>query len=197
MAGIIVGAYGYQRSGKTLIAYEIADSYYQKGCEVYSNMTVRGWNKIDSLTEIPFNNQPKVLLLDEVYYFMDSRNWKNNTDASIFFNTIGKQNILLLLTAISPDMVEMRLRDQHNYMFLVKSDKHFIYYKLLDVVRKREREFILPKTEELFNGIRYDTNQIPDLVDCSLKDFAKKVKLDIGTIQKDYERDNGIETIGY
>jgi len=176
MAGIIVGAYGYQRSGKTLIAYMLADEYYHKGCEVYTNMEVEGWKKINSLTDIPFNYKPKVLLLDEVYYFMDSRNWKNNTDASIFFNTIGKQNILLLLTAISPDMVEMRLREQHNYMFLVKSDKYFIYYKLLDVVRKKEREFILPKSEELFKKLRYNTNQIPDLVDCSLKDFARKVK---------------------
>lgn len=186
MAGIIVGAYGYQRSGKTLIAYMMADEYYRQGCEVYSNMEVEGWNKINTLTDIPFNYKPKVLLLDEVYYFMDSRNWKSNTDASIFFNTIGKQNILLLLTAISPDMVEMRLRDQHNYMYLVKSDKHFIYYKLLDVVRRREREFILPKTDDLFKRMRYNTNQIPDLVDCSLKDFAKKVKEQTGILKKDY-----------
>lgn len=189
MAGIIVGAYGYQRSGKTLIAYMMADEYYRMGCEVYSNMEVEGWNKINSLTDIPFNYKPKVLLLDEVYYFMDSRNWKNNTDASIFFNTIGKQNILLLLTAISPDMVEMRLRDQHNYMYLVKSDKNFIYYKLLDVVRRREREFMLPKNDELFKRLRYNTNQIPDLVDCSLKDFARKVKDQTGILKKDYVRE--------
>ena len=189
MAGIIVGAYGYQRSGKTLIAYMMADEYYRMGCEVYSNMEVEGWNKINSLTDIPFNYKPKVLLLDEVYYFMDSRNWKSNTDASIFFNTIGKQNILLLLTAISPDMVEMRLRDQHNYMILVKSDKHFIYYKLLDVVRRRQREFMLPKTDDLFKRLRYDTQQIPDLVDCSLKDFARKVKDQTGILKKDYVKE--------
>jgi hypothetical protein len=183
MSGIIAGAYGYQRSGKTLIAYMIADKYHRMGFEVYSNMNVEGWNKINSLTDIPFNYEPKVLLLDEVYYFMDSRNWKNNTDSSIFFNTIGKQNILLLLTAISPDMVELRLREQHNYMFLVKSDKHYIYYKLLDVVRKKEREFILPKSEGLFKKLRYDTNQIPDMVDCSVKDFAKKVKNYSNTIE--------------
>lgn len=158
------------------MAVKTAEEYRSKGCEVYSNMDVIGWNKISSLTDIPFDRKPKVLLLDEVYYFMDSRNWDNNTNASIFFNTIGKQNILLLLTAISPDMVEKRLREQHNYMYLVKSDKNFIYYKVLDVIRRKTKEFSLRKSEELFNSLVYDTNQVPDIVDCSLKGFAMKVK---------------------
>ncbi|PNT90889.1 hypothetical protein [Clostridium thermosuccinogenes] len=175
MAGIIVGYFGFQRSGKTLKAYLDAESYRQKGIEVYSNMDVPGWNKLTSLTDIPFNTQPKVVLLDEAYYFLDSRNWKNNTDSTIFFNTIGKQNILLLLTAIDPGTIELRLRNQMNYVYLVKSDKRYIYYKLIDVIRQKEKIYILEKTKELFNSITYDTNQVPDIVDCSLKDFKKKV----------------------
>lgn len=30
MAGIIIGAYGFQRSGKTLLAYMIAEGYRKK-----------------------------------------------------------------------------------------------------------------------------------------------------------------------
>ena len=184
MAGIIIGCYGYQRSGKTLLAYLLADSYRKRGCEVYSNMEVSKWHKIKALTDLPFDNKPKVLLLDEVYYFMDSRNWQNNTESSIFFNTIGKQNILLLMTAISPDMVEMRLRNQHNYMYLVKSDDKYIYYRVLDIVRKKYKDFYLEKNKELFENVQYDTLQVPDIIDCSLKDFSKKVKQNTGILNK-------------
>lgn len=175
MPGIIVGYFGFQRSGKTLKAFLDAESYRKSGMQVYSNMDVPGWNKIAALTDIPFNTEPKVLILDECYYFMDSRNWKNNTESTIFFNTIGKQNILLLLTAISPDMIEMRLRNQMNYVFLVKSDINYIYYKIIDVVRNKTNVVTVAKSKELFSQLTYDTNQVPDFVDCSLKDFRSKV----------------------
>lgn len=175
MAGIIVGYFGFQRSGKTMKAYMDAERYRKQGMEVYSNMSVPEWNQIKALTDLPFNHDPKVLLLDEAYYFLDSRNWKNNTDATIFFNTIGKQNVLMLLTAIDPGTIELRLRNQMNFVHLVKSDSRFIYYKVLDVIRGHERVFALEKTQQLFDSLTYDTNQVPDIVDCSLKDFRKKV----------------------
>lgn len=176
MAGAIVGFYGFQRSGKTLMAYITAEQYRLKGCQVYTNMDCPDFTTIKSLTDIPLDYKPKVLLLDEAYYFLDSRNWKNNTNASIFFNTIGKQNILLLLTSISPDMLEKRLREQHNYIYFVRSDSKFIHYKILDVQRQREKIFRLEKTQELFDSLRYDTTQVPDIVDVNLREFAKSVK---------------------
>lgn len=176
MSGIITGYFGFQRSGKTLMAYLQAENYRKQGLKVYSNMDVPNWIKINSLTDLPFDTEPKVLLLDEAYYFMDSRNWKNNTESTIFFNTIGKQNILLLLTAISPDMIELRLRNQMNFVFLVKSDNEYIYYKILDVVRMKEKVYSIKKCPELFKSVQYDTNQVPDIVDCSLKEFKKKVE---------------------
>ncbi|NLK93379.1 MAG: AAA family ATPase [Bacteroidales bacterium] len=177
MSGCIIGNFGFQRSGKTLLAYLIAEGYRKgEGIPVYSNMYVRDWVKIKSLTDLPFNHEPKVLLLDEAYYFMDSRNWQDNTESTIFFNTIGKQNILLIITAISPDMIEKRLRSQMNYVYLVKSDKNYIYYRMLDSVRKKYNDFSIKKCDELFSGLTYDTKQVPDIVDCSLKNFTDRVK---------------------
>lgn len=175
MSGIIIGSFGFQRSGKTLLMYQFAENYRHKGLEVYSNMNVPYWNKISALTDIPFNNMPKVLLLDECYYFMDSRNWANNTNSSIFFNTIGKQNILLMLTSITPGMIDIRLREQINYVYLVKSDFNYIYYKMIDVIRMKSKVFNIKKSPELFKNLTYDTNQVPDFVDCSLKNFREKV----------------------
>ena len=89
MAGIIVGIYGYQRSGKSLIGYMISDSYYMQGLDVYTNVDTSNFKKIKKLTDIPVNNDPKVLWLDEIQYYLDSRLWKDNTKSSIFFNSIG------------------------------------------------------------------------------------------------------------
>jgi hypothetical protein len=176
MSGCIIGAYGFQRSGKTLIAYELAERFKAKGCEIYSNMNVEGWNNITSLDDIKLDFKPKVLLLDELYLFMDSRMFANNAKSSIFFTTIGKQNILFIYTSVSPDMIEKRIRDQTNYTFLVKSDSKNIYYRAIDVQRKNSRDFILEKNEELFKSLKYDTTQIPNYVDCDLKGFVNNLK---------------------
>lgn len=175
MSGCIIGAFGYQRSGKTLMSYLLAYSYYRKGCKVYTNMDVPEFTKINSLMDIPFNSEAKVLLLDEVYWFMDSRKSYQNADASIFFNTCGKQNILLIITAISPDMIEKRLREQMNYVYLVKSDVNQIHYKLFDTQRGTSSIFHLEKSPKLFQSLTYDTLQIPSYIDCDLKQFRKKV----------------------
>lgn len=176
MAGLIVGLYGFQRSGKTLLAFLLAEQYFNQDVPVYTNMDVPGYIHIDSISDLPLSYEPKVLLLDEAYFFLDSRMWQDNTAASIFFNTIGKQNILLILTAIEPGMIEGRLRRQHNYIFLVKSDNKMIYYKCFNVVRRQFKLFSLTKNETLFSKCRYNTKQVPDFVDFQLTDFAERIK---------------------
>lgn len=176
MAGIIIGAYGFQRSGKSLISFLLAERYYKMGYPVYTNVDCEGYNKIESLDDLPFNNDPKVLWLDEIQFYLDSRKWMDNTESSAFFNTIGKQNILLLLTTIHPDMIDIRLRRQHNYVFLVKSDTKNIYYRLLDNVRRYTVDFTIEKNEKLFRQVRYDSRLVPDIVDCNLEKFTTKVK---------------------
>lgn len=178
MAGMIIGFYGFQRSGKTLLAYKFAQRYTKLGIKCYTNMNVKesGFIKISGLSEMPLNTEPKVLLLDEVYSFMDSRNWRNSSNTSLFFNTIGKQNCLLLMTAISPDMVEKRLREQHNIMVLAKGNESCIHYRMIDCQRMTVNEYVIKKDEQLFRNVFYDTLQVPDLVDCDMKDFADRVK---------------------
>lgn len=177
MAGLICGFYGFQRSGKTLLAYLLSDFYSkQLGIKVYTNMSCSDFITISSLQDIPLDYKPKILLLDEAYYFLDSRSWKDNTDSSIFFNTIGKQNILLFLTAINPEMVDKRLREQHNYMFFVKGDNENIYYKLLDVQRNKSNYFTIAKNEKLFDRLKYDTLQVPDYVNTDFSFLKNKNK---------------------
>ncbi len=174
MAGLICGFYGFQRSGKTLLATMIAEGYRRKGVKVYTNMDVAGFIKIRALNELPCDKNPKVLLLDEAYYFLDSRSWEKNTKSSIFFNTLGKQNVLFLFTAISPDMIDMRIRKQQNYVFIAKGTEKAISYKVLDIQRQRMRLFVMPKTEDVFRYVQYQTLEVPDYVDCNFDKFIKR-----------------------
>jgi len=174
MPGIISGAYGAQRSGKTALSYLLAETYRKQGCPVYSNMEVEGWHKIESLTEIPLDYKPKTILLDECYYFLDARNWKDFKETSLFFNTIGKQRINLMFTGIHPDDLELRLRRQHNFMYLVKSDDNYIYYRMIDINRNNKRDFKIRKGQELWNQLKYDSDQVPGYVDMDVSKFLEE-----------------------
>ena len=164
MAGIIVGVYGYQRSGKSLIAYMISDSYRKKGYKVYTNVKTEYFNKINRLSEIPINNKPKVLWLDEAQYYLDSRLWKDNTKSSIFFNSIGKQNILLVITTIDPGMVEKRIREQQNYVIFAEDRKNHFGYRIIDCYRKNYKDILLLKSDKMFEKLRYNTLEVPDYI---------------------------------
>ena len=124
MAGLILGCYGFQRSGKTFIAALISEMLRSKyGFPVYTNMNSKNFIHIKSLNESPLDKKPKVLLIDEAPNSLDSRDWQKNSGITKFFNTIGKQNILLILTAPFPDMIEMRVRRQNNYVIFAKGSK--------------------------------------------------------------------------
>lgn len=181
MAGIIVGIYGYQRSGKSLFANILCELCIKKNMKVYSNVNSPNYIKIDKLTEIPVNNEPKVLLLDEVQYYLDSRTWHSNTKSSIFFNSIGKQNILLILTTIRPDYVEKRLREQHNYTIFANQEKSYFRYEIIDCIKLTKNTFFLKKNDKLYKSVSYDTNSVPDYIEM---DWDKNIKIKKGDIKK-------------
>ena len=179
MAGKIVGFFGFQRSGKTLLASILAEHLRQTHeIPVYTNMSVENWTSIKSISDIPFDFEPKTVLVDEIYFSLDSRAWKDNTSSSIFLNTIGKQNILFMYTAISPDMVEMRLREQTELIFIAKNiTEEFIEYMVIDTYRKTSNSILLKKNENVFNYVKYDTLQVPNLVKFDI-DYKKFFKLE-------------------
>lgn len=175
MSGCIIASYGFQRQGKTLICYLLAEYFRSQGIEVYSNMYVPGWITIDALSDVPFSFKPRVLLLDEAYYFLDSRSWEKNKEVSIFFTTIGKQEILLMFTAISPDMVEKRIRGQVNYMFIAKRYEDDIFYNFWDIQRQYDTVLTVQDVPKLYPFLTYDTKQIPKKVNVKMDGFEDKV----------------------
>lgn len=162
MAGSICLFSGMQRSGKTFLATLIA-TYYKKKYDilVFTNMEVPEFNRINYLSQIPVDKEPKVLLLDELHFYLNSRNFKTQADFIYFFNTVCKRNILLLGTCIHPDMIDKNLRIQLNYFTLCKSDNNNLYYKIFDVQNQTSKMLTLKKDSGLFQYTNYNTTEIP------------------------------------
>ncbi|MDW5300687.1 MAG: AAA family ATPase [Sedimentibacter sp.] len=162
MSGSINLIAGMQRSGKTFLAALIA-TYYQKkyNIPVYTNMDIEEFIKISYLSDMPIDKEPKVLLLDELHFYLNSRNFKTQADFIYFLNTVCKRNILFLATCIHPDMIDKNLRIQLNYFTLCKSDNNNLHYKIFDVQNQTNKEIHFRKEPGLFDYTNYDTTEIP------------------------------------
>jgi len=178
MSGLIIGAQGLQRSGKTMIMYRIAKQIHDAtGIPVYTNLVTNenNWHFINSITEIPFNFKPKIALIDEIYNGADAQNWKKLSEVSIFVNTIGKQNILFLYTTIDFNMVFNRIRTQNRYSILVKADEKNIYYRVIDPQSMNKSDYKVQKNQQLFSSLNYDHEYVPLGFDWNMKEFQKKL----------------------
>lgn len=174
MAGSILLSSGLQRSGKTFLVTLIAGYYNKKfGIPVYTNMNIPQFNIITELTQMPINREPKILLLDEVHFFLNSRNFKQQADYIYFLNTICKRNILFLGTTITPDMVDKNLRIQLSYYVLCKKDNRKLYYKIFDIQNNYVKELHFLRDEQLYNYQKYDSDEIPNMFNFNINEYIK------------------------
>lgn len=193
MPGGIIGVYGAQRSGKTLISYKIAQYIYNEvfartgtKIPIYTNLFVKPNNDIEminvnAIRSIPLTLSPKIILLDEIYNGTDANDYRSLKDISIFINTLGKQNALLIYTSIDDSMVYNRIRNQCNLNVLVKKSGNDIFYRTFDPATLVVKDYCVHKGPALFEGVHYDTNFIPltfnwDMTEWqqSLKEFYKE-----------------------
>lgn len=179
MAGSIVGIFGKQRSGKTLFAYKFIKAVHvQYGIPVYTNVfsPEDDFTWLNSLEDFPLDLTPKILFLDEIYNGLDAQDYKKLKDISIFLNTIGKQNCLLVYTSIDPSMVYNRLRNQTQTVICVKSDLRNIFYKVFNMNSNCSVSYSVSKSPALFQGVYYDTNFIPLDFDWNMKNWRNKLQ---------------------
>lgn len=185
MPGAIVGIYGVQRSGKTLIAYKLVKGL-QQACKqqgiylpVYTNLySPRDpeFRFVNSMDELPLDLSPKVVLIDEIYNGCDAQDYRKLKDISIFINTLGKQNCLFVFTSIDAQMVYNRIRNQMNVVILVKSSSAHIHYRFLYLNTGKYTDFVVEKNAALFEGVFYDTNFIPLDFDWEMKSWREKLE---------------------
>ena len=185
MPGAIIGIYGKQRSGKTLIAYKLVKGLQERcrehGIElpVYTNLYTprdKGFTYVNSLEALPLDLKPKIVLIDEIYNGCDAQDYRKLKDISIFINTLGKQNCLFVFTSIDAQMVYNRIRNQMNVVILVKSAQQHIHYKFVYLNTGKTVDFIAEKNAALFEGVWYDTNFIPLDFDWEMKSWRKKLE---------------------
>lgn len=188
MPGGIIGIYGPQRSGKTLISYLITQYVYDnyqkllgKQLRVFGNLFVPDnpdivFHHIDSISKVPLDLEPKVVLLDEIYNGTDANDYRSLKDISIFVNTVGKQNCLFIYTSIDDSMVYNRIRKQCNLIILVKKNDDRIFYRTIEPNTLVMQDFQLLKTPDLFRRVHYDTNFIPLNFDWSMDEWQDKLR---------------------
>lgn len=172
---MIVMCSGLQRSGKTLFAIYLARKLMEQGYPVYTNMrNVQGFKTIEKIEEVPPNS---TLLLDELPNMMDSRDYKNFKNITIWFNTLRKRNIHFIATAINPDMIDLRVRQQIEYLIFAKKDlnnKDILNYRIIDIYSKKFKDFNIYKNLKLFNFANYDTKQIPNIINMDITNWLKE-----------------------
>lgn len=185
MPGGILGIYGQQRSGKTLIAYKLVkalQNYSRKSgffLPVYTNLYCpedTSFLFVNSMDELPLDLSPKIVLIDEIYNGCDAQDYRKLKDISIFINTLGKQNCLLVFTSIDAQMVYNRIRNQMNAVILTKASATHIHYKIISMASGKVSDFVVKKDDVLFRDVFYDTNFIPLDFDWEMKSWRVKLK---------------------
>lgn len=186
MPGIMMGIFGHQRSGKTLLAYKFAKNL-QDNClangvnlPVYTNLYApadTNFKYVNSVGALPLDLDPKIVLIDEIYNGCDSQDYRKLKDISIYINTLGKQNCFFIFTSIDAQMVYNRIRNQMNVAALVKADSEYIFYKLLMLDSMKEINFRVLKCPDFFVDVNYDTNFIPLDFDWSMSSWKDKLQM--------------------
>ena len=180
-----MGLVGKQRSGKTLMGYLLAKALYQTAkrsgylLRCYSNLYSPDddfMTYISSISDIPLDLEPKIVLIDEIYNGCDAQDYKKLKDISIFLNTIGKQNCLFLYTTIEAGMVYNRFRNQTNTFILVKKTGDVVLYRFFYPDTGTYKDLQLELSPELFANVNYDTNFIPVVFDWKMDSWNEKLQ---------------------
>lgn len=176
---MIVGFFGFQRSGKSAMSMLLARSLNRQfGIPIYTNMDTFGsCIEIEKLTDIPVNDESKILIWDEIHFSLDSRNISKNMDFTPFISTLGKQKILLFYTCPSPDLVDKRIRRFTSHMVMCRGDDRNIYMQFVDVTKGNVSPlYTRVKNEKLFEFLSYNSNLvIPNMITADISDYIRYV----------------------
>jgi ABC-type dipeptide/oligopeptide/nickel transport system ATPase subunit len=164
-----LGIFGPQGSGKSFVAMVLARSLQRQYpfLHIYTNMNVAGDNitTITDLAQMPLDlEQPKILIVDEAYFTLDSRNSssKQNRIWSKVFAFFRKANVVLaVFITHRPRMIDINIRDQLDYVIMCRKNPTHFDYLMMDMVSHQLKPFQIPKVKEVFDFANYDTYDFP------------------------------------
>lgn len=165
-----IGVFGPQGSGKTTIAMLFARHFQQlnKNITIYTNINATGDNLkvISDLAEIPFQDgKPKIFILDEAMFTIDSRNSSSKqnkvwTKALALFRK--SQVILSIFITHTPSMLDVRVRDQLEFIIMARKNKTHFDYLIYEVISKMYTAMQIPRTQQVFQFANFNTNDFPN-----------------------------------
>lgn len=179
MIGIFLGE---QNSGKTLSLTYFAYKYFKNGYTIYSNYKLNFFHKnltkevLQDYTENRKQFKKAIFLLDEIYLFLDSRNFgkKTNKIFTYFLLQTSKRNVHLLGTAQYINTVEKRFRENLNFMvFCSRVLKTKEGYKELSTKLR-----LIKENDNLYIKMNFLTKKLTDGIHLSYeaKTFYLKAK---------------------
>lgn len=171
-----IGVFGPQGSGKTTISMLFC-RYFQNidpNTIIYTNVNADGDKlvTIDDLAEIPFQDgKPKIFYLDEAMFTLDSRNSssKQNKIWTKAFALFRKSDFALeLYSTHTIGMLDVRVRDQLNYIIMCRKNKTHFDYLLYDTLSKEHTPIQIPRIQEIFDYANFNTKDFPDPISVEL-----------------------------
>lgn len=160
---------GQQGSGKSLLGVYLSRTIQDRYSEttIYTNMNLDQATNVKTITDlsqIPFDRTPKILIVDEAMFTLDSRSHGSRqnkiwTRAQAFFR---KANFLLVLYLTHEvGLIDNRMRGQLDYIFMCRKNKRVFDYLAIDMQTQKTKPFYLPKHEQIFNKANFDTHDFP------------------------------------
>lgn len=164
-----LGIFGPQGSGKSLFAMIFSRHLAELDPElnIYTNMNVTGKNIfiIDDLGKVPLNDKKnKVLIVDEAYFTLDSRNSnsKQNRIWSKAFALFRKSDfVLTIFITHRPRMIDVNIREQLDYILMCRKNPTHFDYLLMDTISELTAPITIPKIQDIYNYADYDTKDFP------------------------------------
>lgn len=120
---------GSRGTGKTLSMVKRGLEFLKEGWAVYTNLSKTRFIHIDSDFILNLNYRSKiqnvVLCIDEIELFFDAREWnqQKSKQFSKFLQQLRKRNIIILCTAQFTNLIDIRLRQQIDFLCICKYDK--------------------------------------------------------------------------
>lgn len=173
---MLIGVFGPQGTGKTLISMLISRKLIRDlsdDIKIYTNVNAGGSSiiKVDDLGEIPLDRSPKIFILDEAMFSIDSR--RAGSESNVVWTKLvaffRKANFLIVFfNTHTPSMIDNRIREQLAYMLMCRKSKERFEYLLLDMMSQQTKFFWIPKDDRIYKFADFDTYDFPDPIDVDL-----------------------------
>lgn len=162
---------GQQGSGKSLLGMFLArkiQAVNPNEITIYTNMNIannHNTKTVSDLSEIPFDRSPKILVIDEAMFTLDSRSHSSKqnkiwTKAQAFFR---KANFLMVVFIThSIDLIDNRMRQQLDYVIMSRKNKSKFDYLIFDMITQKSKPFYLPKEKKIYAYANYNSYDFPN-----------------------------------